>query len=229
MPDSPKSFSQTYRQSVERQLQSGAPHSTLGGNLKFNQRFEVAGVDVIAKLDTFGLNNASSCVDYGCGTLRVGQHIIRRLDVGSFVGLDISDYLLAEGRALIGEALVADKQPRLELISEQTVANIAATKPEFVFANAVLMHIHPDEVARFARHLAMLAGDWGQAVFSVRLARRSIAYRQRSRTHTLAFLQTVFAELDVGLHELASEPSSKPGAEDARRCWLKLIPQSVNR
>jgi SAM-dependent methyltransferase len=214
------SFAEFYRQDIERQLRAGLSHSTLGGNLKRDD-FASAGRDVFAKLRGFGLGADAVCVDYGCGTLRVGQHIIRLLDIGCYWGLDISDYLLDEGRRLLGSELLEAKRPNLRRIGPQSIAEAAAQRPALVFANAVLMHVHPDEMARFASHLLTLAGDWGQALFTVKRSVETVRYSPRSWSHAGAAVDAAFAALGVDLEVLASEPSPAPGAEDSRRCWMR--------
>lgn len=102
------SFAEFYRRDVEAQLRSGAVHSTLGPRLR-SGTFSEAGLDVLARLQGFGLTEGMVCIDYGCGTLRVGQHLIRLLGPGAYWGLDISAYLLAEGRRLIGAGLGRDQ------------------------------------------------------------------------------------------------------------------------
>ena len=64
------------------------------------------GIDVFVKLKRYGLTEDALSVDYGCGTLRVGQHVIRFLPAGGYVGLDISTYLLDQGCSLLAPSLV---------------------------------------------------------------------------------------------------------------------------
>lgn len=215
-------FAEFYRQDVESQLRAGAPHSTLGKNLK-RGTFGTAGGDVFAKLQGYGLAAEMVCVDYGCGTLRVGQHIIRLLEAGAYWGLDISDYLLDEGQRLLGPKLMEDKRPNLRLISDESVAEVSTLRPDLVFANAVLMHVHPDEMDRFARHLVALTADRGQALFTVKCSRRTVRYSTRSWSHGRAAVDTAFAAHGASLEVLASEPSAVPGADDSRRYWIRLV------
>jgi hypothetical protein len=216
------SFADFYRTDVERQLRAGKPHSTLGPNLKRGD-FATAGRDVFAKLRRLGLSGHAVCVDYGCGTLRVGRHIIALLPAGSYWGLDISDYLLDEGRRLLGAELLAAKRPNLRRLSPDSIAEAAARHPSLVFANAVLMHVHPDEIAVFARDLTALAGDRGEALFTVKCSAETVRYSPRSWSHARAAVDAAFAAQGRRLALLESEPSPVPGADDSRRCWMRVL------
>jgi hypothetical protein len=53
-------------------------------------------------LIVYGLKPEDTCVDHGCGALRIGLHAIRYLERGAYWGLDIEEFLLDEGREEVG-------------------------------------------------------------------------------------------------------------------------------
>src|SRR6266852_5399990 len=77
----------------------GETHSTIGGNLRTGE-FEATGRAEFSEVIRNGLTPDQVCVDYGCGTLRVGQHLIRYLGAGAYWGFDIAQPFLDTGRAL---------------------------------------------------------------------------------------------------------------------------------
>ena len=106
------------------------------------------------------------CVEYGCGTLRVGRHAIAYLEPGHYWGLDIAQSFLDGGLALIGADVAAQKIPALRVISELSVAETAAAKPKFLYSISVLMHVHPDELLEFMRNIVTIVGEQGFGVIA---------------------------------------------------------------
>ena len=129
-----------------------------------NRKFGVSGKSFFDQLVQFGLKPQDVCVDYGCGTLRIGIHLIEYLEPGRYWGLDVSDFLLNEGRALVGERLLAEKRPNLRVISEDTIAEAAAARPRLLVSNRVLNHVQPEELGEYFSHILRLIGESGQAV-----------------------------------------------------------------
>ena len=106
------------------------------------------------------------CVEYGCGTLRVGRHAIAYLEPGHYWGLDIAQSFLDGGLALIGADVVAQKMPALRIISEWSVAEAAAARPKFLYSISVLMHVHPDELVEFMSNIVTIVGEQGLGVIA---------------------------------------------------------------
>ena len=69
-----------------------------------------------------GLTEDTVCVDYGCGTLRIGVHVIEHLGRGAYWGFDIDEAFLDKGRELIGAQTYIEKAPHLRVVSPASVA-----------------------------------------------------------------------------------------------------------
>jgi hypothetical protein len=78
-------FKDYFAASVEAKLRGGKPHASLGGNL-LDGEYGVSGASHFKRLVDFGLNPGDTCVDYGCGTLRVGIHAITYLGKRKLIG-----------------------------------------------------------------------------------------------------------------------------------------------
>jgi SAM-dependent methyltransferase len=152
-----------YAEKAERKLRKGKPHRTLGGKM-LNREFGISGKAFFDQLVAYGLTPQDVCVDYGCGTLRIGIHLIEYLEPGRYWGLDVSDFLLDHGRELIGEPLLTEKRPHLRIISEAAVEEVVATRPRLLISNRVLTHVQPEELREYFNHILRIIGTTGQAV-----------------------------------------------------------------
>jgi SAM-dependent methyltransferase len=164
-----KSFRDFFTETVEPRLRRGESHPSLGQNLQ-QGTYGSKGKVFFEKLKRYGLTRDSVCVDYGCGTLRLGLHVINYISRGCYWGMDISEFLLEQGRGLVGEKLWSEKEPRLRVISSQSVAEVAACSPDMLFSVKVLIHIHPKELENYFQNLikivnsgqAIIAGKWSE-------------------------------------------------------------------
>lgn len=162
------SFGDFYVADAERKLRKGHHHSTLGARGWANQgssqidwdsaSFAARGLVNWGQIISLGLQPDMRCVDFGCGSLRLGQHAIRYLAPSSYWGVDLTDSFFEAGLRLLPPELVAGKRPRLGVIGDELLAEIRRWEPDFIFANAVLQHVPPDELpAFFGRIAAMMA------------------------------------------------------------------------
>ena len=98
------SFSDFYTERIIRTIDSGGVHRTLGKSWlrdgidaeereRLLQAFRRNGLHTFGALVDYGLEPQHTCVDYGCGMLRVGRHLIPFLDRGNYWGLDVTDRL----------------------------------------------------------------------------------------------------------------------------------------
>jgi hypothetical protein len=143
----------------------------------------------------WGLKPQDTCVDYGCGTLRVGIHLIDYLNPGCYWGLEISDFLLREGRKLIGD-LSVEKRPNLRVISCQSIAEVAAMKPAMLLSAKVLIHVHPDELTEYLHNIMKIIGVSGQAYITGKWsATTTIRYSEMSWAHGLSPIQDIVKTL----------------------------------
>ena len=164
-PDRP--FSAFYCDHVTDRLEKGLPHPSLGAvayagrPLGYRRElsgssFGAVGYDHWLRFAGHVPARATRLVDYGCGSLRLGQHAIRYLDAGCYWGIDVSPRFLHEGRALLGPSVVADKAPRLDLVDEETIERIHQWEPEVIISNAVLQHIPAEELPDYFDRLARM-------------------------------------------------------------------------
>jgi hypothetical protein len=183
-------FKDYFLEIVRKDLGRGLPHPTLGPNLS-REPFGSAGQKTFPSLARrYGITPDDTCVDYGCGTLRVGVHAIKYLDPRRYWGMDISDFFLAQGLELIGGDLVRDKTPNLRVISPETVAEVAAAKPKLLFSVNVLLHVHPDELREYLGNIVNIIGASGTgAIAGVWSKTRTTQIARQSWVHSKSRLR----------------------------------------
>lgn len=168
-------FADYYAATVTRRLDSGLPHRTLGLRQYTKQAaydaplltidlFKDRGRDQVELLRRLGLEPHFRCIDYGCGSLRLGQHLISLLPPGHYCGLDVTDRFYLDGIRLIEPALLAAKQPRLAVIGDEVIAELAGNPPDFLFSYAVLKHIPPQELRTYFTRIGRLIGPQTRAL-----------------------------------------------------------------
>ena len=127
-------YAKYYADRIVARLDRGKGHPSLGRQLWKKSVFEKPegewsedafarrGLEQFEKVKSLGITPASTVLDYGCGSLRIGQHFIRCLNPGRFWGLDVTDRFYNDGLALLEDGLAAEKQPHLHVIDDDTLA-----------------------------------------------------------------------------------------------------------
>jgi hypothetical protein len=191
-----KQFKDYFAEGVKPMIARGKVHASLGGNLIEGNHGEV-GQGFLRVLIARGLKPEDVCVDYGCGTLRLGVHIMKYLQPGAYWGMDVADFLLEEGRVLVGEDLLCEKRPNLRVISAEAVAEAAACKPAMLFSAKVLLHVHPDDLGEYLRNIMTIIGTEGQAlIISKWNDGETLQYGGKGWAHGLPALQNMVAHWD---------------------------------
>lgn len=104
-----------------------------------------------------GLQPRHALVDYGCGVLRGGIPLIKYLDTGNYIGLDVGADAVRAARKVARRERLTYKKPTLVLVKDIDALNLGR-RVDYVWAFSVLFHMtndHLDACLRFvSRHLA---------------------------------------------------------------------------
>ena len=165
-------YGEFYSATIANHLESGRIHRTLGTQTSDKPgapawaalEFEKRGTGMLADLAAFGLTPDKVCVDYGCGSLRVGQHLIAMQEPGKYWGLDVTDKFFRPALDLLPPDLVADRRPHIQVIDDAVLTRLEQLQPDFVFSYAVLQHVPPREVDAFFDRFMRLVGPRTLAV-----------------------------------------------------------------
>ncbi len=194
LADNPeRTFQDYYGYVIEQHLDKGLAHPTLGKNLIEGRVYGETGTGMLNRLISLGLKQNHKCVDYGCGSLRVGCHVIRHLNSGGYWGLDVNQRFLRDGEELIGQDLILQKAPNLHLISDETLARARAAGPRFIFSKSVLLHIHPNEIAIYFDRITRLMSKHTQAVIDATVCEQTVQIEPLSWAYSKAMLEDKLA------------------------------------
>lgn len=165
------SYSDFYAAQIATKLARGKSHKTLG-NKQYGSgstasteiahdegSFASRGAELFELCLKLGLTERDIVVDYGCGSLRIGQHFIKFLQPKCYWGLDVTDSFYRIGLSMLPEEVLREKQPQCQVISEQNLLAAGLAGPSFIVCNAVLKHVPQSEFSLFMDRLLSLAGS----------------------------------------------------------------------
>jgi predicted O-methyltransferase YrrM len=200
------SFADYYADKQRRVLDRGDSHPTLGEQV---ERREEKGKAFFALLVEEGLTTDSTCVDFGCGSLRVGQHLIPFLGPQRYIGLDISDDFYPVGLRLLDKRLISVKKPKTSVLSADSIRWASRKEPDFVFANAVLIHVPPSELQLFFSRLRYLSSKHTRVLLHGRVSNRTIQYSPESWSHSRAAIASIVSSMGGHLEYVRTKPFAK--------------------
>ncbi len=111
----------------------------------------------IEQLRRLGMRPEHLAVDFGCGSLWVGEGLMAAQQPGRYIGLDVDDHFYRQRLALLPPALLEQARPRFYVITPESLAAVRAERPDYVLATAVLLHVVPQELPQFFGSLLALA------------------------------------------------------------------------
>ena len=138
-------------------LKKGHAHPTLGANLVGKAEWATAGRTMFETI--LGLSSISPdarICEYGCGSLRVTHHFIRRQDPGCVFGLDVIPHFIQMGKQLMGQEVFVEKKPILGIRSA-ALQEAISFEADLVYATSVARHVHPEEKPTFFKDLIALS------------------------------------------------------------------------
>lgn len=221
------SYAQYKMSEVAKSVNGGSAHPTLGANLVHSEGkkidFWVAGM---FKADRYmregNVTKGQRVIDYGCGSLRVGAHFMKFLEPHNFFGADVIDSFFEIGKKLIGEPLLLEKQPRLEVISDSVVDDLARFSADFIYSAEVCYHVHPFDLDFYFDALKRITAKPGAVlIFDVTLAKEPLRYRAFSWARPLQFFKGALPTLEfIGSYERSV--ASEKGGRLINHCTLKF-------
>jgi len=147
-----------YERRIMKRMARGELTNTLGVRIRDEAGIRADADRWLAELVKLGLRPGDLCVEYGCGSLWCAEPIIRHLQPGRFIGLDITDRFYEFGRQRL-YSLLTEKRVGLGVISRRNLRQVAALQPDLVYSHRVLHHIPRQELARYVHRLQSLLSE----------------------------------------------------------------------
>ena len=171
-------FSDYYAGSISAGLKRGRTHKTLGSKRFLSGSLtadpiehdlasqSMRGMNHFNAAIRLGLKPEHTCIDYGCGSLRVGQHIMKYLRPGHYWGLDIVSDFYESGKTLLPPGLMNEKRPELHVIRPDLLRTARKSGPDFIVSFAVLKHVPPAELDAFFENIVSMMALHSKAIIT---------------------------------------------------------------
>lgn len=221
-------FAEYYAGSIAQKLRHGGTHKALGaktflsGSLFSTAKdlstadFRKRGLNFFAAAIDAGLQPHHVCIDYGCGSLRVGQHLLDYLDPGNYWGLDIIDDFFEAGKTLLPKSQLECKIPRFRVISPTSLDEAKTATPQFIVSFSVMRHVPPLELATYLGNIISLMGRETKVLIS--FTNRMVSARIGAKIWS-------YSEADILEAVYALDPSIQtsfgPLYDDKRRIMVR--------
>jgi len=151
-------YAEFYADDARRRIAAGDRHPTLGITTIDQEAAKERAQRMLSAFKRAGCMPHHVFVDYGCGSLWVGEAFMEYLEPGNYIGLDISDAFFTEGLTRLPPELVASRKPTLRVIDDQALGEVRARKPGFIASIAVVHHVPPSDLAAYFARIVSLAG-----------------------------------------------------------------------
>lgn len=142
-----------YVERVTARLDEGQVHVSLGCRSPEHARHAAAGRAVLKRLVSLGLRPEHRVVDYGCGSLRIGRHLIDFLAADRYVGLDVTERFWRDGLRNLDPECTRRKRPRFALVEGPR-----PEPPDFLVSIGVLIHVPAQELSLYLDGIQALIG-----------------------------------------------------------------------
>jgi cyclopropane fatty-acyl-phospholipid synthase-like methyltransferase len=125
--------------------------------------------------DTFDLRPEHKLLDYGCATLGFGQHFLRHLDPGNYVGMNVSEEAIRLASQFLVKAGLDEKLAYLQHIKDGKLPENYDASFDHMITISVLTH-SPPLVTKYARSVLQPGGLFAA---SVGIVQKDIIFRAR--------------------------------------------------
>ncbi|MDF1748825.1 MAG: class I SAM-dependent methyltransferase [Alphaproteobacteria bacterium] len=92
-----------------------------------------------------GMMPASKVLEYGCGILRVGLHLVPYLEDNKYVAADISDLRVEKGVRILKEQGIDPSRYSTVILTDATAKELGDDQFDFIMAHDVFAHMPLDE------------------------------------------------------------------------------------
>ena len=212
---------------VERfrdRLDRPGSHANIGNVPVEPERTKAYAQEVLRLLRSLGMRPDHDCVDYGCGSLHVGEPLIDYLAPGGYRGLDVTRAFFEDALTRFDPDWLSEKRPRFDVIGPEVLAELRNRPPDFVVCSHVLILVHPSDLADFATRLTGVLGPSTRCLLELELRRTPRQATDTFYWHSRDRVERAFAAAGYGLSDLGRWPAIRAGQRDS--VLVQVEPQS---
>jgi hypothetical protein len=196
------------------------PPRTLGNDLDpISAR--VRAESLLEYLKWMGCRPDHLVVDFGCGSLWVGEVLMRYLDPGRYLGMDVVDFFYTEAQARVGPAVIRERQPAFEVISPDSLARGRTRNPDYILSTAVLQHVRPREMSDYFSRIVSLCTPSTRVIIGHKPGKRTIVSASRSLQHGRGAIRKALDRL--GYEPRFARPEEAPACQVA---LFEIVPRT---
>lgn len=162
-------------------------------------------------------------LDYGCGGVATGVNFIKVLDVGKYVGCDISSEVLRVGQDWITKYGLESKRPTLIHVPDGNLGALGDRKFDMIYAQEVIVHLRPEIVKKLIRDIWTFLKPGGSFFLTYSDTGRDKQYKYGSRVRVFHYNVEFFKECAEGLPLEVSQVTEFDGQAYRKKSYLKLL------
>lgn len=208
-------FADFYVDRMVGRLARPGSHVNLGNVSAEPERAKAFAAEVLRQLRAMGMQPTHRLVDYGCGSLHVGETLIEYLEPGGYCGLDVTDVFFRDATTRFDRDWLDRKRPRLETIRPAVVAELQARPADFLICTHVIILVPPRGLNELAGKLASLIGPPTRGLIELELHTRPQQVTETFFWHTWDMVERAFAAHGIGLRRLGTLPPLRPAQRDS--------------
>jgi hypothetical protein len=168
---------------------------------------------LLAYLKWMGCRPDHLVVDFGCGSLWVGEVLMGYLDPGRYLGMDVVDFFYAEAQKRLGPAVIRERQPTFEVISPDSLVRGRARNPDFILSTAVLQHVRPRELFDYFSQIVSLCAPSTRVIIGHKPDERTAVIACHNLQHSRDAIRTALDRL--GYEPRFERPAKAPSCQVA--------------
>jgi hypothetical protein len=221
MADPGRVSSDLYVDRFRDRLDRPGSHANIGNFPAEPERTRAFADEALRLLKEMGLKPEHRCVDYGCGSLHVGELIIDYLMPAGYTGLDITDIFFTDALRRFDEGWLEEKQPRLEIIGQKILDELGADPPDFLFCSHVVILVPPWELEGFFRSLTGMAGPDTKILLETELCPWPLQLTETFFWHSKRRIRRTLERSGFRMMEIGSFSPIREGQRDST--FIQLV------
>lgn len=152
---------ETYTEWYRRRMNRMAEMSTKAQRPVSQSYLDNAAIQV-KYMKKHGLKPHHDFLEYGCGILRVGLHLMRDMEDGRYTAADISEKRIEKGVGILKEAGIDPSRYKTVVLTTAEAKELGDATYDYILAHDVFAHMPLDECGVCLNHLAKRLNPKGQ-------------------------------------------------------------------